>query len=81
MAKGKEYLDALHKFEMRYGDAKSGVFQVMTGGEAKAINEAFRIAFIKEVEDAYPNPHGTRLRKWFLTEKFTSETATDTEAK
>ena len=70
--KARSYLKASHKFQLKNGDHLTEQISVMTGAEAKAINEAYRISFIKEVQDAYPNPHKTRLIHWDLIEKFIS---------
>lgn len=74
---GADYLKGVHKYEMEHNSKLQNEFRVMTGLEAKSINEILRKRFITAVQMAYPARVAVPLEHWRCVERFTTEKPTD----
>ena len=73
MKAGSEYLSGVHKFEMCHNQNKTGEFRIMTGLEAKALNENHKQDFKDEIQRVYPEYVKVPLMQWRVVERFTME--------
>jgi len=63
----REYLDSSHRFALMVGKVAQGEEKVMTGREAKALNEAMKARFVSVIMD---NPDADiRLKHWGFKEE------------
>jgi hypothetical protein len=76
-AHAKEYLKANHKFEMLHNQERTGEFRVMTGLEAKALNDNHRQDYRDEINRVYPAHVSVPMKRWALVERFTLEMPED----
>lgn len=74
-----EYLKGTHKFEMWHNQERTGDFRIMTGLEAKVLNDNHKQDFRKEIQRVYPAYVKVPLKHWTLVEKFTKETRVEDE--
>lgn len=74
-----EYLKGTHKFEMWHNQERTGNFRIMTGLEAKVLNDNHKQDFRDEIQRVYPAYVKVPLKHWTLVEKFTKETRVEDE--
>ncbi len=72
-----DYLKGTHKFEMCHNQERTGDFRIMTGLEAKVLNDNHKQYFRDEINRVYPARVSVPMKHWTLVEKFTSETPDD----
>lgn len=68
LVKAREYLNGVHRYELKHGDTMTGEEEVMTGQEAKVINLDLQQDFVEAVRRGKPN--GERLERWILKDRF-----------
>jgi hypothetical protein len=74
LKKGNEYLEGTHLFRLFLGTEPQNSFAVMTGREAKARNDIFRVKFVEAINQEIDNgvPTGqtkARSKHWTAIER------------
>jgi hypothetical protein len=72
-ANAAEYLKGTHKFEMWHNQERTGEFRIMTGFEAKVLNDNHKEDFRNEIQRVYPEYVKVPMKHWTLVEKFAEE--------
>lgn len=67
MREGKQYLDATHRFVRTFSDVDTDEVKIMTGREAKEINDKLFEQYLIAMQK---NKKGRSLERWKILEKF-----------
>lgn len=67
IAKGKDFLDATHRYERTFSDVGTGEMRLMTGREAKSINDRLFEDYLAAMD---ANVEGRSLERWKVVERF-----------